>query len=477
MPTVLTDTRWHDHVDIGIVGAGGCGLTAALAAAQPGLKIVVWERAKIAGGNTALSDGAIPAAGTRIQRDAGVIDTAEDFARDVLTHNGGRSDAALTHRVCETSGPLVEWLADRIGVGLQLERYIMRAGHRQHRMHAVESRTGQSLIDHLLARAGKQASITVRLGTPVLQLWSDSSGAVQGAQIKLPKKSATNVRCRMLILACDGFGANAELIAQHCPAMVGAAYAGAATELGDALKWGMELGAATEHLDAVHAHPIVAVGSNYVLPSALISLGAVILNQRGERFANEADDLARVAQRVRAQPGHLAYVVFDARMLKLAQQNDPRFEHQIVPRALRRAADLNDLAKQFQLDATTLAATIERYNTMVGRGPDGFGRTVNGEPMGPPFYGARVTGALLATQGGLKIDTSARVVGRDGNPIPNLYAGGGAAVGLSAPGGEGYLPGMGLLCALAWGKVAGEEAARAVVAARAAAEAREDAAE
>ncbi|HUI28107.1 MAG TPA: FAD-binding protein, partial [Candidatus Kryptonia bacterium] len=461
MPIASPDLRWHDHVDVGIVGAGGCGLTAALAAAHPELKIVVWEKAKIAGGNTNLTDGAIPAAGTAYQRDAGLTDTAEDFARDVLAHNRERSDPALTRRVCEISAPLIDWLSERLGLTLELERYILRAGHRQYRMHAVASRTGQALVEHLLHRTGRHAGITTRLATPVLQLWSNEAGDIVGVQIKLPKKSATNIRCGTVILANDGFGANAELVAQHCSEIGGAPYAGSVTDRGDALQWGFELGAATEHLDAFHAHPIVAVGSNYVLPSALLSLGAIIVNQRGERFANESDDLARLALQVRAQPGHLAYLVFDAHMLKLAQQHDPRFEREIVPRTLRRAVDLADLAKQFQLDAGALGVTVAVYNAALGRGPDGFGRSLGNEAMAAPFYGARVTGALLATQGGLRIDTSARVVRPDAKPISHLYAGGGAAVGLSGPGGEGYLPGMGLLCALAWGKIAGEEAARA----------------
>lgn len=469
MPIASTDLRWHDHVDIGIVGAGGCGLTAALAAAHPGLKVVVWEKAKVAGGNTALSDGAIPAAGTPYQRDAELTDAAEDFVRDVLAHNGGSSDPVLTRRVCEASGPLIDWLVERVGLGLELERYILRAGHRQYRMHAVASRSGQALIEHLVHRAGKQHGIALRLGTPVLQLWSGEDGAVLGAQIKLPKKSATNVRCSTIILASDGFGANPELVAQYCPAIAGAVYAGAANDRGDALQWGLALGAGTAHLDAFHAHPTVAVGSNYVLPSALLSLGAIIVNQRGERFSNESDDLARTALRVRTQPGHLAYLIFDARMLKLAEAHDPRFEHEIVPRTLRRAIDVADLSKQFQLDATTLQSTLDAYNAAVGRGPDAFGRNVAGAPMTAPFYGARVTGALLSTQGGLLIDTSARVLRPDGTAIPNLYAGGSAAVGLSGPGSEGYLPGMGLLCALAWGKIAGEDAARTVLATRAAA--------
>ncbi len=65
-----------------------------------------------------------------------------------------------------------------------------------------------------------------------------------------------------------------------------------------------------------------------------------------------------------------------------------------------------------------------------GEGADPFGRDAfSGGPLGPPFYGIHVRGALFHTQGGLKIDGRARVLRPDGTPIPGLYAGGGTAVG------------------------------------------------
>ena len=77
----------------------------------------------------------------------------------------------------------------------------------------------------------------------------------------------------------------------------------------------------------------------------------------------------------------------------------------------------------------------------------------------------RVTGALFHTQGGLMIDDRARVLRPDGSPLPNLFAGGGAACGVSGPDISGYLSGNGLLTAMAFGAVAGEAAAMQAVAA------------
>jgi fumarate reductase flavoprotein subunit len=66
---------------------------------------------------------------------------------------------------------------------------------------------------------------------------------------------------------------------------------------------------------------------------------------------------------------------------------------------------------------------------------------------------------LFHTQGGLAIDGFAHVLKADGTPIANLFAGGGAACGVSGSRIEGYLSGNGLLTAIALGSIAGQSAA------------------
>jgi fumarate reductase flavoprotein subunit len=425
---------------------------AAHAAAREHLKVVVWERSKSAGGSTALSSGLVPAAGTRMQRAAGIFEAGEDFVRDVFQRNGSRSDPALTRRLCESSAALVEWLVDTRSIPLELVTHVCDPGHSRPRLHAPPSRTGQAIIDGLV-RTLERRGIRLRLGTPVLQLWTAADGAVLGVQVKTPKKTATNVRCGKLVLATDGFGASRELVAQHCPLGAGQPYVGAPTSTGDALAWAADVGAATLHLGAYEAHATIAVGSNLLIPWNLVTQGALLVNQRGERFADEARGPSTLVAALRAQPGRVAYEVFDARIHHLAMADDPHFASTVMPRAVRRADDLPGLAKQFQIDAPALARTVAAH-----AGP---------APPSPPFYGIRVGAALLQTQGGLAIDPSARVLHPDGTVIPNLYAGGGTAVGISGPDGDGYLLGNGLLCALGWGKIAGEQAAFEIAASRA----------
>lgn len=72
----------------------------------------------------------------------------------------------------------------------------------------------------------------------------------------------------------------------------------------------------------------------------------------------------------------------------------------------------------------------------------------------------RVNAGLFHTQGGLLVDRCARVLRADGTPVRNLFAGGGAAAGVSGrSGGAGYVSGNGLLAASVLGYIAGETAA------------------
>ena len=92
--------------------------------------------------------------------------------------------------------------------------------------------------------------------------------------------------------------------------------------------------------------------------------------------------------------------------------------------------------------------------------PDRFGRTEFEAPLQPPYAAVKVVPALFHTQGGLRVDGSARVLRPDDTPIEGLYASGGAAAGISGHGAAGYLAGNGLLPALGLAFLAAEDAAR-----------------
>jgi fumarate reductase flavoprotein subunit len=98
-----------------------------------------------------------------------------------------------------------------------------------------------------------------------------------------------------------------------------------------------------------------------------------------------------------------------------------------------------------------------------GRAADPFGRSFAGlAHLSPPYQAVRVTGALFHTQGGLAVDVTARVLNEHGAPLPNLFAAGGAAAGVSGSVASGYLSGNGLLTATVLGRISGASAAALV---------------
>ena len=113
--------------------------------------------------------------------------------------------------------------------------------------------------------------------------------------------------------------------------------------------------------------------------------------------------------------------------------------------------------------ADALERTDDEVNQLrKGKGEDRWGRDFRGTPpLAAPFCAVKVTGALFHTQGGVVIDPQARVLRKDGTALPNLFAGGGAARGLSGPSNWGYFSGGGLLTATTLGRIAGESAAAA----------------
>jgi fumarate reductase flavoprotein subunit len=129
--------------------------------------------------------------------------------------------------------------------------------------------------------------------------------------------------------------------------------------------------------------------------------------------------------------------------------------------AVIEAPTIAALAVATGLDPAALAATLADVEAMTrGEMPCPFGRDFTGKPvLAPPYRAARVTGALFHTQGGLVVDTDARVLRADGSALPNLFAGGGAARGVSGRGASGYIAGNGLLTATGLGRLAGLAAA------------------
>ena len=214
-------------------------------------------------------------------------------------------------------------------------------------------------------------------------------------------------------------------------------------------------------MGAYQGHGSVAVPHAILITWALMMEGGIQVNAEARRFSNEHQGYSEQTVAVLAQPGGVAWNVFDARLHDLGLTFDD-YRNAEAAGALRSAATAGALAELCGLPEGPLAETLTHCEVLAGgRGEDAFGRDFTTKPpLAPPYYAVKVTGALFHTQGGLAIDRSARVLREDGSPLPNVFAGGGAACGVSGPAVWGYLSGNGLLTAVTLGRIAGMEAAR-----------------
>ena len=439
-----------------VVGAGGCGMVAALAAARSGGRVLILEKGEEPGGNTALSTGLIPAAGTRFQREAGIMDdTPGLMAEDIFKKNGHQSDAVITRRLCETSAGLVEWLVDEVDCELICFTDFLYPGQTCFRMHGPPQGYGAKLVRQLTSAVRRDASVELRLDTPVRGLMID------GDRVSGVRTDEDEIAADAVILALDGFGGNPEMVREHLGAEVAdAPYFGSPNNVGEGIRWSIAAGAATEHLDAYQGHGSVAVPDGPLVTWGLVTNGAVLVNRNGRRFGDESRGYSEFAREVLNQSGGEAWEILDKRVYGASRGT--RFEEVIFADKVVESETLEDLAATLGLPASELAETVSTVNRVASGGDvDSFGRESFADGLlEPPFYGIHVRGALFHTQGGVKVDAHARVLRSDARPIPGLYAGGGTAVGVSGRGAEGYLAGNGLLAALGLGKIAGEAAMR-----------------
>ena len=442
-----------------VIGAGAAGLCAALAARETGAEVVVLERDSVPRGSTALSAGLIPAAATRFQKTLGISDNAAQFAADISKKAHGEADGRIVDMVAREAGPAVEWLADGYGLPFSVVNDFDYPGHSARRMHGLPSRSGAELIDRL-RQAADEAAITLILDATVTTLYADDERLVRGVEITRPDGGRDRLGCQALILACNGYGGAADLVARHIPEMRDAYYFGHPGNRGDAVLWGEALGAKLVHMSGYQGHGSVAHPHGILITWAVIMEGGFQVNLEGERFSDESQGYSEQAAIVLAQPEHTAFDIFDERIAAVARQFED-FRQAESAGAVIEAASAAELAERLKLPASALVQSFAEVDSAKrAGGRDRFGRPFPGRPpLSPPFKAVRVTGALFHTQGGLAVDGDARVVDGQGARFPNLFAAGGAASGVSGSLASGYLSGNGLLAATVLGRIAGRSAA------------------
>ncbi len=448
--------------DVIIVGSGAAGLSAAVAAADTGASVLVVESEKKVGGSSRLSGGHFYAAGTSVQKAAGVTnDTADAMFEEYMTLNQWLVDPAVVRRYCDLSAPTLEWA---LGLGVKYPKeglYCSGVGSVP-RGHPPEG-DGEEVINVLDAHRSAKG-VDVVLDSRVTGLITNDEGRVTGIRIGDDEATAGAV-----ILATGGFGNNPGMIEKYLPRAAATGdwrwYIGADGARGDGIKMGTAVGGIVDGHDRalMLATPGFSRDLEVALPGWL-----VMVNQHGHRFCNESAPYTVIAGLLNKQGGK-AWAIFDEDS-RAAAKRTPQFQAYWVNDVLQqkaedgrifRADSLAELADKAGIDPEGLQGMAERYNADVAAGKDtAFLKKAAMAPIRKgPFYAVEIRPAILCWTGtGLRINADTAVMNKADKPIRGLYAAGETVGNLH---GDVYIGGGGSYgpC-MVFGKLAGEVAAK-----------------
>jgi tricarballylate dehydrogenase len=422
--------------DVVIVGGGIAGLCAAIAAHEAGVSAVLLEKAPPAnrGGNTRFADAQM-----RFPHEAdeyGPRDySVDDMYRDLMRISRGRANPELIRTLCENARETAEWLT---GLGLEWEQgYPHTAGYRR-----SPKSGGQGLVD-LLYRRLEGFGVPVSYETGAVDLIVDAGRRVRGVRCHSPEGVVDVEAAKGVILACGGFQANVEMRVRYLGRFAdNLILRGSRFNTGEGLRMAMEAGAQAAgqwgdyHSAVLDARsPRVECGVTALYNYQM----GIFVNRDGERFIDEGEDFrdhtyVKFSKRLIEEADGDAWCIFDQRAYQREEfarawrPVGPPFEAESVPA----------LASAIGLPPENLSHTISAFNDAVQPGEydldrlDGKAATGITPPKSnwalpldtPPYIAIPVTGGITFTFGGLRCDTSARVIDTREQVMEGLYAAG-----------------------------------------------------
>jgi len=474
MPAERIDT------DVAIIGGGAAGVAGALEAHAAGARVVLLEQDAALGGTAATSGGGCFIVGTPLQEAQGIHDTPDAAFEDWVRWGQGAADETWARYYIEHSlHDLYHWAQHHGAKWMDLK---FQEGNRVFRWHRPDG-DGFGLMAALVSSLNARGAADVRTSAKVDGFLLDA-GRVAGVRATDGSGALIEVRGRAVVVATGGFNSNLEMVLAARPELRGLKImegsGRGATGTGHALV--RDLGGYLTHMEEIWFY--VYATPDYRDPTERRGLvfrgtpGYIWVNQQGRRFHDESltGGASGSPAVFRQDPPH-AWAIVDAPMTKGMVVADPYYRQGGHPRPdkvqelldsspfIKKAAALDELAKQMGVDGPTFLGEVARYNEAVDANFDrepAHGKALAGCKRfdTPPYYAIQLFPLARKNFGGVKTDLRCRALDHHFEPIPGLYAAGEVA-GMAGGhiNGKAGLEGTMLGPALFSGRVAGGWAA------------------
>lgn len=486
---VASKTSEELTTDLAVVAAGPAGLAAAVAAAEQGLKVLVFEKEQITGGTANMGMGPL-GINTRIQKSNFNDISVAEALKNQLEYTHYRVNGRLVARYFKQSASTIEWL-EQMGVKFSgAYRYFKESNATWHIVDPGDGKIGPgcaSAMNKALTKRAQELGVKFYLETPVKQLLTEE-GKVTGLVAESEQTEYT-VHARAVVVATGGYGSNAEMLKArqgfdldknfftfNVPGING-----------EGLKM-MWAAGAQKYGDTVEMIYILPHNLEYMVADGVLRQPNLMLNQNGERFMDEGmlGNTTFSGNAMFLQPGHYAYVIMDRAILKQYQEEGPDIMDIVHPAAgfkmldpvikkaeangydaIITADSVGELAEKLAIPAAKLQKAIADYNGYCDQGQDteffkkpAYLHKLTGE--GGYLVGKFYSGAY-GTVGGVKIDENCQVLDDEDRAIPGLYSAGSDANTIYADSYNFTLPGNTMGFAVNSGRIAGLEAAKQIL--------------
>lgn len=445
------------ETDVVVIGGGGAGFAAAVSAKEAGADVILLEKLASVGGNTLISGGEYAAPANELQEKEGIEDSKEQFAKDVEEAGG---DPELIKVLADHATEDAYWLRDDIGVEW-LDSLMFFGGHSVKRSLIPAAHTGNELIKNYLNKS-EELGIEVQTEADVKEILAED-GKIAGVRVETADGEMI-VKAKSVVIASGGFGANDEMtyefdneIDEH----VLSTNSPGAT--GDGILMAEELGADTVDMEKIQLYPICDVETGKLLYCGDTRLvgGALLVNKEGNRFVEELGTRREISMAIKDQTDYVGYLLWDETSNETTgtMASNPQEAESLFERGLMVKADtLEELAEHFDIDKDVLLETVATFNENSAKeeDPEFNLRMLGWQVKDAPFYMMKAAPAVHHTMGGLKINTEAQVLNKDGEWIDGLYAAGEVTGGIH---GSNRLGSVAMTDITVFGRIAGENAA------------------